>query len=147
MTKSSNYNFYISLNERKGLTVGQHVYVEEDVGQLEDTGEEIIELSKHMIVDANTDDPYVWADDGHGHLEKRKVMLGDFNKKSKKYRVVEGLSMEDLLAQPDDGLVSGIRTVNMDEQDEEDLEESEDEDSEDKGSEEEEDELGDAVFE
>ncbi len=125
MTTSTNYPFYISLKDRSGLTVGQHVYIEEDVGQLEDKDEEVVELVEYMIVDADTDEPYVWADDGHGRLEKRKIMLGDYNKKAKRYRVVEGLSLDDLLAQPTADLHAGISTVNMDELSEEELEERE----------------------
>ena len=150
MTSSTNYPFYISLKDRSGLTVGQHVYVEEDVGQLEDADEEVVELVEYMIVDADTDSPYVWADDGHGHLEKRSVMLGEYNKKAKRYRVVEGLSMTDLLAQPEEDLRSGMSTINMDEQDEDEEDaDSEDDEDEDDGPddlEDYEDELGAPVF-
>ncbi|MBQ9633148.1 MAG: efflux RND transporter periplasmic adaptor subunit [Lachnospiraceae bacterium] len=148
MTKSTNYPFYISLKDKSGLTVGQHVYVEEDVGQLDEGGEEVIDLPKFLIVDPKSDSPYVWADDGHGHLEKRSVTLGEYNKKAKRYRIEDGLVMTDLLAQPEEDMKAGIRTVNTDEQNYEEYEDTDgSEDSEDEEDEEEEDELGDALDE
>ena len=143
MTTSTNYPFYISLKDKSGLTVGQHVYVEEDVGQLEEGTEEVVDLAKYMIVDPKSDDPYVWADDGHGRLEKRSIVLGEYNKKAKRYRVEEGLSLTDLLAQPDDTLHPGMTTVNMDDQN---YEEDNGDEGEDAGSGDE-DELGAPVFE
>ena len=59
MTQSSNYPFYVQLDGTNGLMLGQHVYVEPDVGQQEvKTG---IWLSDSFINDVDSN-PYVWAD-------------------------------------------------------------------------------------
>ena len=61
MTQSSNYPFYVQLDGTNGLMLGQHVYVEPDIGQQEvKTG---IWLSDYFINDIDSN-PYVWTDDG-----------------------------------------------------------------------------------
>lgn len=138
MTTSSNYPFYISLKKTKGLAVGQHVYVEENVGQLDDNAEEFIELDSYMIVDADTDAPYVWADNGSGRLEKRSVVLGEYNEDADRYQIEDGVTMADFLAQPEENLHAGMKTVDMNASDED--ENAEDEDSGDEDDEDEDDE-------
>ena len=137
MTTSSNYPFYIALKKSDGLAVGQHVYVEENVGQLKKNPEEVIELDSYMIVDLETDDPYVWADNGSGRLEKRSVTLGEYNEDADRYRIEDGITMADYLAQPDENVHAGMKTVDMnakdddeDSEDEEDSDEDSDEDDE-----------------
>ena len=44
--------------------LGQHVYVEADYGQSEEKAG--IWLDESFICDADTDNPYVWVDDGTG---------------------------------------------------------------------------------
>ena len=136
MTTSSNYPFYIRLKKTEGLAVGQHVYVEENVGQLKDNAEEFIELDSYMIADLETDEPYVWADNGSGRLEKRPVVLGEYNEDADRYQIEEGVTMADYLAQPEENLHAGMKTVDMNAK--EDEEES-DEETEDGGDEEDED--------
>ena len=131
MTVSSNYPFYISLKKTEGLAVGQHVYVEENVGQLKKNPEEVIELDSYMIVDLETDDPYVWADNGSGRLEKRSVTLGEYNEDADRYRIEDGITMADYLAQPDENVHAGMKTVDMNaKDDDENAEDDEDSDGE-----------------
>lgn len=73
-TQSNSYPFYIELDSSEGLMLGQHVYVEADYGQSEEKAG--IWLDESFICDADTDNPYVWVDDGKGKLEKRSVTLG-----------------------------------------------------------------------
>lgn len=137
MTTSSNYPFYISLKKTEGLAVGQHVYVEENVGQLKENQEDIIEIGSYLIADLETDAPFVWVAGENGRLEKRSVTLGEYNEEADKYRIEEGLAMTDLLAQPDEKLEAGMKTVNTEtveddeESTDEDMEDDEDEDDED----------------
>ena len=126
MTSSSNYPFYISLKKTNGLAVGQHVYVEENVGQLKKNAEELIELDSYMIADLETETPYVWAAGANGRLEKRPVVLGEYNEDADRYRIEEGLAMTDLLAQPEEDLEPGMKTVNTQTQDEDEDEDTED---------------------
>ena len=61
---------------------------------------------------------YVWADDGNGRLEKRTVELGEYDAALDEYEILSGLSEDDLIAWPMEGLYEGVRTVtDMDEVD------------------------------
>ncbi len=108
MTQSSNYPFYVQLASTDGLMLGQHVYVEPDIGQEEvKTG---IWLSDYFINDVDSD-PYVWADNGNGKLEKRKVTLGTYDENMMEYQITGGLAEDDAITFPEDGLTEGMKTV------------------------------------
>ena len=108
ITQSSNYPFYVQLDGTNGLMLGQHVYVEPDIGQQEvKTG---IWLSDYFINDVDSN-PYVWADDGNGKLEKRSVTLGTYDENMMEYQITDGLKEEDAITFPEDGLEEGMKTV------------------------------------
>ncbi len=108
MTQSSNYPFYVQLDGTNGLMLGQHVYVEPDIGQQEvKTG---IWLSDYFINDVDSN-PYVWADDGNGKLEKRSVTLGTHDENMMEYQITDGLAEDDAITFPEDGLEEGMKTV------------------------------------
>lgn len=108
MTQSSSYPFYVQLNGTDGLMLGQHVYIEPDIGQQEvKTG---IWLSDVFLNDVDSD-PYVWADNGNGKLEKRKVTLGSYDENMMEYQITDGLAEDDAITFPEDGLVEGMKTV------------------------------------
>ncbi len=73
-TSSSTYPFYVNLDSSDGLMLGQHVYIEADEGQDEEKSG--IWLNDYFIVDADTDNPYVWVSGDNNKLEKRSVVLG-----------------------------------------------------------------------
>ena len=108
-TSSSSYPFYVTLESSEGLIIGQHVYLEEDNGEQETQSG--ICLSSMYIVGADGDAPYVWADNGKGKLEKRKVTLGAYDEDGMTYVIEDGLSLEDLLAFPDDSLKENMPTT------------------------------------
>lgn len=61
---------------------------------------------------------YVWADDGNGRLEKRTVELGEYDAELDEYEILSGLTEDDLIAWPMEGLYEGVKTVtDMDEVD------------------------------
>lgn len=61
---------------------------------------------------------YVWADDGNGRLEKRTVVLGEYDEELDEYEILSGLTEDDLIAWPMEGLYEGVKTVtDMDEVD------------------------------
>lgn len=112
---ASKYPFYVKLDSADGLILGQHVYVELDEGQ-DEPKEGIWLFSSYIVMDDG--DPYVWADNGKGKLEKRVVELGDYDENLDEYQIVSGLSEEDSIAYPMPGLYEGVTTVtNMDEVD------------------------------
>ena len=108
-TQSSNYPFYVDLDSSDGLMLGQHVYVEPDNGQGAEpkTG---LWLPEYYINDIDTA-PYVWADNGKNRLEKRSVDLGAYDGTMMEYEIKGGLTEEDAITFPEDGLEEGMTTV------------------------------------
>lgn len=112
---ASKYPFYVQLDSADGLILGQHVYVELDDGQ--DEPKEGIWLYSYYIV-MDDGDPYVWADNGKGKLEKRTVELGEYDENLDEYQITSGLTEEDYITFPMPGLYEGVTTVtNADEVD------------------------------
>ncbi len=108
---SSKYPFYVELTSSDGLLLGQHVYIEPDLGQNDSpTG---IQLPAGFINDADTS-PWVWAQGGNSKLEKRSVTLGDYNGELDTYTVTDGLTASDYIAYPDDTLKVGMTCVTYD---------------------------------
>ncbi len=107
-TTSSNYAFYVILDDSKGLILGQHVYIELDNGQLEDKSG--IWLDEFYVVDAD-EDPYVWVSNGNNRLEKRSVTLGEYDEDLGKYEITDGLSETDCIAFPEDDFREGLPTT------------------------------------
>ena len=65
-----------------------------------------------------TQNAFVWADNGNGRLEKRAVTLGAYDADLDEYEILSGLTEDDLIAWPMEGLYEGIITVtDMDEVD------------------------------
>lgn len=107
-TTSSKYPFYVELEHSDGLMLGQHVFVEYNEGQ--DEKKDGIWLMESYLV-MEEDEAYVWADNGKGKLEKRKVKLGDYDEVFGEYEIKSGLKKEDLIAWPMENLYEGITTV------------------------------------
>lgn len=105
-TSSSTYPFYVNLDSSEGLMLGQHVYIEPDEGQ--DEKKAGIWLNDYFIVDAATDSPYVWIANGQNKLEKRDVILGQYDEDLGEYEIADGLSEKDKIAFPTDELEEGM---------------------------------------
>ena len=109
---SSKYPFYVELSSSDGLLLGQHVYIEPDLGQ--DDQSTGIQLPASFINDADSS-PWVWAQSSSGKLEKRSVTLGEYNAELDTYAVTAGLTAADYIAYPDDTLKAGMTCVTYDE--------------------------------
>ena len=107
---SSNYPFYVELESSEGLLMGQHVYMEMDYGQGEKR-EDGLWLDEYMIDMTDPDAPFVWADNGKGKLEKRKILLGTYDEEMMQYKINGGLSTEDSIAFPDESLKEGMKCL------------------------------------
>lgn len=103
--KSSKYPFYITLDSMDGLMMGQHVYIEKNIGQEEP--KEGLWLSNYYIVEENGES-FVWASNKKDKLEKRKIKIGEKDEELGEYQIVEGLSEEDYIAIPQEGLEEGL---------------------------------------
>ena len=108
-TSSSTYPFYVNLDSSDGLMLGQHVYIEPDEGQ--EDQKEGLWLSEFYIVDADTNNPYVWAADDNKKLEKRSVILGQYDESLGEYEIADGLDKNDYIAYPTDALTEGMSTT------------------------------------
>ncbi len=104
-TSSSSYPFYVNLDFTEGLMLGQHVYIEMDYGQEEQ--KKGIWLNEFYIQDTDGK-AYVWASNGQDRLKKRTVTLGDYDQELGEYEIVKGLTKEDCIAFPSEGLKEGM---------------------------------------
>ncbi len=113
MVASSKYPFYIELDSAEGLLLGQHVYIEPDKGQNEaPVG---LMLPEWYLVDIDGTTASVWARGSGGKLEKRAVTLGAYDEMLGQYEITGGLSLEDCIAFPAEGLEEGMPTTEFDE--------------------------------
>lgn len=108
-TSSSSYPFYVELDSSEGLMLGQHVYIERDNGQ--EDQKDGLWLSEFYIVDTDTADPYVWIANDKSRLEKREVILGNYDEELCEYEIVDGLTLKDYIAYPSDELEEGMTTT------------------------------------
>ena len=108
MDNSTNYPFYVELENADGLMLGQHVYIEMDYGQEEKR--EGIWLDSYYIVQED-EKAYVWAANSKDRMEKREVTLGEFDEELQKYQITDGLTEEDYIAFPDETIEVGNQAV------------------------------------
>ena len=106
--KATKYFFYIELTSTDGLILGQHVYIEMDMGQAE-VRDGIWLYGSYLITDDSGS--YVWADNGKGRLEKRTVEVGEYNEDTDTYQILSGLTKDDYITYPVEALYEGEPTV------------------------------------
>lgn len=107
---STNYPFYITLDNADDLMLGQHVYIELDNGQEEAEKKEGIWLDSYYIVQEDGK-AHVWASNSKDKLEKRIVTLGGFDEELQKYQILEGLEEDDYITFPSENLKEGMSVV------------------------------------
>ena len=105
---ASKYPFYVSLDNNKGLMLGQHVYIEVDNGQ--STKKKGIWLDASFIVSDDNGNSYVWVSE-KGKLKKRKVELGKTDEETYTTKIKSGLSVDDYIAWADDSYSEGMKTT------------------------------------
>lgn len=105
---ASKYPFYVSLDNKKGLKLGQHVYIEVDNGQ--STKKKGIWLDASFIVSDDNGNSYVWVSE-RGKLMKRKVELGKSDEETHTTKIKSGLSEDDYIAWADDSYSEGMKTT------------------------------------
>ncbi|MBQ9166423.1 MAG: hypothetical protein IJX71_05825, partial [Oscillospiraceae bacterium] len=110
---SSKYAFYVALDSSDGLLIGQHVYLKEGSGVAEE-GESTVVLPSGYLVDVLSSSPSVWAANDRDELELRKVTLGQYNEEMDTYEIIEGLSLEDYIAYPEESLSEGMAVIKYD---------------------------------
>lgn len=102
MGNSSRYPFYVEMDSIDGMLLGQHVYLSVEQEQTEElTG---LLLSASFIAYDEDGNPFAWADNGRGRLEKRNVELGEYDSASDAYQILSGLEEGDYIAFPDESV-------------------------------------------
>ena len=96
----SNNGYYFSSGDGSTQSNSYPFYIELDSSE-----------DESFICDADTDNPYVWVDDGKGKLEKRSVTLGQHDDELFQYEIADGLSKDDMITYPEDGLKEGMKTA------------------------------------
>ena len=86
--------------------LGQHVYLEQDLGQA--NAKNGIWLDDYYIADNPDGSHYVWAASPENKLEMRTVELGDADEELQQHQIVSGLSTEDYICQPQSALEEGL---------------------------------------
>ncbi len=114
MTQSSKYPFYIELDNTDGLILGQHVYIEPDTGEEEDAAPAGPMVPMYYIAYEEDGTAYVWAEGSGEKLEKRTVTLGTMDEMTGAYEITEGLTEDDYIAFPEEGLEEGQPTERFD---------------------------------
>lgn len=105
---ATKYPFYVELSSADGLLLGQHVYIELDEGQ-EEKKEGVWLYSNYIVQDDSG--AYVWAANDKNRLEKRYVELGEYDEDLAEYEILDGLSLDDYITWPMEGLYEGVTTV------------------------------------
>lgn len=103
-TSSSKFPFYVELDSTDGLLLGQHVYIEPNFGQ-DEQADSFQLMADYLVEDG--DSFYVWAADKKDKLEKRKVTVGTYDEEMNMYEILDGLTPEDYIAYPEEGLSAG----------------------------------------
>ena len=98
MTTSSKYPFYVELDSTEGLLLGQHVYLRLEGQGAQKTGLSI--GSAFICYEESDGSTYVWAEN-RDKLEKRPVILGEYDMMNDTYTVESGLTGADYIAFPD----------------------------------------------
>lgn len=97
MSSSSKYPFYLELDSTEGLLLGQHVYLELDMG---DVKLPEVTVSSAFVCYEEDGSTYVWAEE-KGTLTKRPVQLGEYFFETDSQEVLSGLTKDDYIAFPD----------------------------------------------
>ena len=111
MTTSSKYPFYINLEQKDGLMMGQHIYIEFDYGQI--AKQDGIWIPSYFIVE-DAGNNYIWVAGKGDKLEKRKLTIGSKDENLLEVQITEGLSKDDYIADPSQELTEGLKVEKYD---------------------------------
>ena len=101
--QASKYPFYVTLDSSDGLMLGQHVYLEPDLGLEKRDGMWL--MSPYIVQDDG--DPYVWIAGEGDKLEKQAVALGGYDEESDTWEITDGLKASDYIVWPSDDCKKG----------------------------------------
>lgn len=103
---ATNYPFYVELEDSEGLILGQHVYLEPDVGQTQ--AKDGIWIPDYYFEIEENGTAWAWAASPRNLLEHRQVKLGEHDDEMMTYEVLEGLDEDDYITAPVEDLTEGL---------------------------------------
>lgn len=109
-TTSSKYAFYVKPDSLEGFMLGQHLIIEMDTGQEDETPKEGIWIYSSFVL-WDGDDNYVWAKNSRDQIEKRIVKVGDVDDAHGDCQILSGLDIDDYIAYPADYIEAGMSTT------------------------------------
>lgn len=109
--QATKYPFYVTLDSSDGLMLGQHVYVEPNLGQ--DSAKDGMWLMSGYIVDPDKN-AYVWAAGKNDKLEKREIKLGEYDAEMDTYEILDGLKATDYIVWPSEDCKKGVTVYKND---------------------------------
>ena len=112
-SRSTNYPFYISLDDTSDLMLGQHLYIE----KTESDREEGLWLSSYFVVNEE-DKYYVWISDNKDKLVKKEISISKYDEMMDEYLIINGLNLDDYVASPSDKLNNGMKVKKYDNEEE-----------------------------
>ena len=106
--RASFYSFYVNLENDEDIIMGQHVIIEPDFGQ--GAAKQGLWIPAGFVVDPEGE-AFVWAANSRMKLEKRPVVLGEYDPDLDMFQIAEGLDNDSLIAWPDENCVPGAKAT------------------------------------
>ena len=111
LNKSSKYPFYVTLESMDGLILGQHVYIEKDIGQ--NKVKEGLWIPNYFILEEDGE-YFAWVANSKDKLEKKKIEVEEKDEELGKYQIKNGLTIKDYIAIPNESLTEGMEVNKYD---------------------------------
>ena len=102
--QASRYAFYVELEHVEGLLIGQHVLIDLNTAETDDSA---MMLPKAFLTEENGRF-FVWAANANNRIEKREVQVGMYAEETESYEITGGLTPKDRIAFPDDTVHAGM---------------------------------------
>lgn len=110
--KMSMYPFYVSLNSSEGLLLGQHVFVEPDMGQGQ-VKEGLWLDASYFILNDEEKTGIAWTANSQNKLQQVMVEFGEFDAELNQYQILNGLTTDDRIAWPMEHYKEGLPVVDI----------------------------------
>lgn len=109
MANSSNYPFYVVMDNTDGLFLGQHVYIELDSGQ--SVPKEGVWIPNDYVVFSEEGVAQVYKANASSTLELVDVVIGMMDESTNQIEILEGLTLEDYIIAPNDEVKVGVKVT------------------------------------
>lgn len=109
MANSSNYPFYVVMDNTEGLFLGQHVYIELDSGQ--SVPKEGVWIPNDYVVFSEEGVAQVYKANASSTLELVDVVIGMMDESTNQIEILEGLTLDDYIIAPNEEVKVGVKVT------------------------------------